>query len=86
MHVQVILEQPNTVFTNLDFIRGNVILQLPSTTPITSITVKLQGECRTRLLTPPDQRNGSVKNRDETHKVRASRRTDAITVQNRELT
>ncbi|KAI9665338.1 MAG: hypothetical protein M1831_001775 [Alyxoria varia] len=52
MHVQLALDAPNMVFTNLDFIRGRVILNLPSTTPITSILVKLEGESRTMLWIP----------------------------------
>lgn len=37
-------------FTNLDFISGKLILNLTNEEDITAITVKLEGESRTRLI------------------------------------
>lgn len=76
MHAQIALESPYNVYTNLDFIRGKVILRLQTPTPITSILVKLEGESRTRLMTPGNKEGGErPRPVDETHKVswRASR-------------
>lgn len=58
MHVQIVLESPYNVYTNLDFIRGKVILRLQSVTPLTSIVVKLEGEARTRLMSPGNKEGG----------------------------
>ena len=70
MQVQLVLESPHTVWTNLDFIKGKVVLRLPSMTPISSIVVKLEGESRTRLMSPgrPDMHE-KPRPLEETHKV-----------------
>ena len=70
MQVQLALEQPHSVWTNLDVIRGKAILKLPSTASIISIVVKLEGESRTQLLTPVTRdSNERPTTREETHKV-----------------
>lgn len=59
MSVRVQLDQePGDVYTNLDFVRGRVILTLPTDATVSSITVKLEGESKTRLdgpKSPQDQ-------------------------------
>ena len=51
MPVQILLDQPPTVWTNLDQIKGKVVLRLDSQSSITSIVVKLEGESKTKLVT-----------------------------------
>lgn len=59
MSVRVHLDPPRgDVYTNLDFVKGRVILTLPTDATISSITVKLEGESKTRLdgpKSPQDQ-------------------------------
>ncbi|KAB8446171.1 hypothetical protein FH972_025153 [Carpinus fangiana] len=70
MHVQIALESPYNVYTNLDVIRGKVILRLQSATPLTSLNVKLEGEARTRLMSPGNKEGGErPRPVEETHKV-----------------
>jgi hypothetical protein len=52
MYLNVVLDKPHGQFTNLDIVTGRVQLRLTNSTQITSITVKLEGESRTRLLSP----------------------------------
>jgi len=52
MFVSLILDKPHGQFTNLDVVSGRVQLRLTAPTQITTITVKLEGESRTRLLSP----------------------------------
>lgn len=47
--LRIRIHQPHTSFTNLDEISGHVILSLTSQETIAAITVKLEGESRTRL-------------------------------------
>ncbi|KAK5945316.1 hypothetical protein PMZ80_002520 [Knufia obscura] len=59
MSVRVQLDrQHGEIYTNLDFITGRVILTLPTDATISAITVKLEGESKSRLdgpKTPQDQ-------------------------------
>ncbi|OCL02014.1 arrestin [Glonium stellatum] len=59
MLVQIVLDKPHTHFTNLDVISGKVLLRVPSTSNISGIVVKLEGESRTRLIAPsrPDRQD-----------------------------
>lgn len=53
MSVRVQLDRPHgDVYTNLDFVTGRVILTLPTDATISAITVKLEGESKTRLDGP----------------------------------
>lgn len=52
MYVSLLLDKPQGQFTNLDIVSGKVQVRLPTPQQITSITVKLEGESRTRLLSP----------------------------------
>lgn len=50
MSVRVQLDLPHgDIYTNLDFVSGRVLLTLPTDTTISAITVKLEGESKTRL-------------------------------------
>lgn len=82
MHVQIVLDPPQSTWTNLDTLHGHVHLRLFGPTPLTSIVVKLEGESKTRLRAPVTT-TGSIPGaydlgrdgersvmREETHKVR----------------
>ncbi|KAF2140008.1 uncharacterized protein K452DRAFT_231176 [Aplosporella prunicola CBS 121167] len=72
MQLQVVLNQPpGSHYTNLDTITGRVLLQLASNTTVSSITVKLEGESRTRLVAPakPEYGNSRPKPVLELHKI-----------------
>ncbi|KAL9057314.1 MAG: hypothetical protein Q9162_002388 [Coniocarpon cinnabarinum] len=70
MHVQIALETPHQAFTNLDFVKGRILLRLSSSTPLTSIIVKLEGESTTQLTPPPrDDYDDRPKPILEIHKV-----------------
>lgn len=68
MAATVKLDKPHSHFTNLDHITGRVVLQLHSDTAISAIHVKLEGESRTRLSTPRNDRD-KKKAEIEVHKV-----------------
>lgn len=70
MIVSVYLEKQNPLYTNLDVVRGRVILKVPSSTTLAHVVVKLEGECKTRL-TAPNLAGRSERNRIvlEVHKV-----------------
>lgn len=50
MSVRVALNDQRPWYTNLDVIAGKAILSLPRRETVTAITVKLEGECKTRLV------------------------------------
>lgn len=53
MQATVVLDQGGTFsFTNLDEISGRVVVRCVKSTDVNSIVVKLEGESRTRLLSP----------------------------------
>jgi hypothetical protein len=52
MYLKLVLDKPHDQYTNLDIVTGRVQLRLTNSTQVTSITVKLEGESRTRLLSP----------------------------------
>lgn len=54
MSVRIQLDKAHTGshFTNLDIISGVAILSIVNTETVTSITVKLEGESRSRLAPP----------------------------------
>ncbi len=73
MSVRIQFDQPESrCYTNLDFVSGNVILILPQDAAISAITVKLEGESKSRLAAPkfPDnERSDKKRNELEVHKV-----------------
>jgi hypothetical protein len=52
MSVRIQFDRPQVHFTNLDFLTGRVIVHLVADATISAITVKLEGESRTRLSGP----------------------------------
>ena len=73
MSATIFLDSRHTHYTNLDFLSGKVLLQLPTETAIGGIQVKLEGVSRTRLSGPRHPHNvHSDKKRTEleVHKVR----------------
>lgn len=53
MNATVVLDQPaNVSYTNLDEISGRVVVRCGKAADVSSILVKLEGESRTRLLSP----------------------------------
>jgi Arrestin (or S-antigen), N-terminal domain len=73
MSVRIQFDKPNACHTNLDFVTGRVILILQSDTTLQAITVKLEGESKTRLAgvrSSNAERNDKQKIEIETHKVR----------------
>ncbi|KAK0108920.1 hypothetical protein ONS96_002756 [Cadophora gregata f. sp. sojae] len=52
MSVRIVLDDPHTFYTNLDFISGRIVLNLTSDENISAIVVKLEGESRTVLMRP----------------------------------
>ncbi|KAK1150013.1 hypothetical protein N8T08_003571 [Aspergillus melleus] len=52
MSATIHLDNSHTHFTNLDFLSGRVVINLPSEAAIGGIQVKLEGESRTRLSGP----------------------------------
>lgn len=71
MNVQLHLDKPRNHFTNLDFITGKVVLRTRSQEDVDQITVKLEGESRTRLMSQGLQNTRHEKPRPvlEVHKV-----------------
>lgn len=73
MSVHIQLDQPESrCYTNLDFISGTVVLFLPHDATVSAITVKLEGESRTRLAGPKYpgyERSDKKRTELEYHKV-----------------
>lgn len=71
MQASIVLDQPgNFSFTNLDQISGRVVVRCTKSAAIDSILVKLEGESRTRLLSPQGPNGEKPKAQLEYHKVR----------------
>jgi hypothetical protein len=70
MIVHVFLDSSQGLYTNLDLVSGKVILKVPTNTSVSSVTVKLEGESRTRLINPNTRdRNDRQRIHLEVHKV-----------------
>ena len=73
MNASIVLDQAgNSSFTNLDEISGRVILRLAKAANLEHINVKLEGESRTRLLSPSGPNGERPRPQLEYHKVSAS--------------
>ena len=77
MSVRVQFLQHHNCYTNFDYVEGRVLLSLVQQETIAAITVKLEGESRTRLagvLNPRGQYDGFQKEQTqlEVHKVHAN--------------
>jgi hypothetical protein len=68
MNVQLFLDQPQGMYTNLDVIKGRLLWRVPKFTNVSFITVKLEGEAISRLETYDATANRTVV-KQETHKV-----------------
>jgi hypothetical protein len=64
MSIRVILDNPPEFYTNLDFIKGDVVLSLSRPEHIGAIIVKLEGESRTALGVPTDSPGMGIAGRD----------------------
>ena len=53
MSVHIVLDNPHSFYTNLDFISGRIILALNTDENISAIVVKLEGESRSLLMRGP---------------------------------
>lgn len=70
MQASVILDQPGNVsFTNLDTISGRIVVRSAKSADVSSIVVKLEGESRSRLMSPPGQNGERAKPQVEYHKI-----------------
>ncbi|KAL8812992.1 MAG: hypothetical protein Q9200_000619 [Gallowayella weberi] len=71
MSIRIQLNGSQSLYTNLDFISGNAILSLTRDETIASITVKLEGESKSRLMVEPllRRRRDDVVIETEVHKV-----------------
>ncbi|KAJ5341855.1 Arrestin-like N-terminal [Penicillium brevicompactum] len=72
MSANIVLDSRHTHYTNLDFLSGKVVLQLPTEAAIGGIQVKLECESRTRLSGPkhPNHVNSDKKRTElEVHKI-----------------
>ena len=75
MNASIVLDQPGNVsFTNLDQLSGKVVIRNGKKVDVESILVKLEGESRTRLLSPAGPAGEKPKPQLEYHKVRESTR------------
>ena len=73
MSLWIQLDRSHAHFTNLDFITGKVVFYLKNETAVSAISVKLEGESRTRLAGPrvghEDYDDGRKRTEYEEHKV-----------------
>lgn len=70
MNAAIVLDQgDNFSYTNLDEISGRVIVRAAKSADVGQIVVKLEGESRTRLLSPPGQNGEKPRPQLEYHKV-----------------
>jgi hypothetical protein len=73
MSVRIQFDRPQVHFTNLDFLTGKVIVHLVADATVSAITVKLEGESRTRLSGPriaySNERSEKRRTELEWHKV-----------------
>lgn len=64
MSIRVLLDNPPEFYTNLDFIKGSVVLNLSRHEHIGAIIVKLEGESRTALAVPNEIPGMGIGGRD----------------------
>jgi Arrestin (or S-antigen), N-terminal domain len=73
MSVRIQFDRPQIHYTNLDFITGKVVVHLVADAAISAVTVKLEGESRTRLSGPKlaynNERSEKRRTELEWHKV-----------------
>ncbi|KAL8763924.1 MAG: hypothetical protein Q9184_000367 [Pyrenodesmia sp. 2 TL-2023] len=54
MSVKIVFDNHRSLYTNLDIIKGRAILSITKNETIAAITVKLEGDCKTRLTDEMD--------------------------------
>lgn len=54
MSVRIVFDNHRPLYTNLDIIKGRAILSITKNETIAAITVKLEGDCKTRLTAEID--------------------------------
>lgn len=73
MSVRIKFDRPQVHFTNLDYLTGKVVVHLVADAAISAVTVKLEGESRTRLSGPKlacnNERSDKRRTELEWHKV-----------------
>lgn len=73
MSVRIDLDQSLLHFTNLDHLSGRVIIALVADASVSAVTVKLEGESRSRLAAPKQpyspERSDRTRTEFELHKV-----------------
>jgi hypothetical protein len=70
MAAAIVLDQAvNVSYTNLDQISGKVVVRCGKPMDVDAIDVKVEGESRTRLLSPPGPNGERPKPQLEYHKV-----------------
>lgn len=69
MNVQLLLDNPRNHFTNLDIVTGKAVVRTTYAQDVEGITVKLEGESRTRLMAQVGQRQDKTRPVLEVHKV-----------------
>lgn len=50
MSVRIVFDNHRPLYTNLDIIKGRAILSITKNETVAAITVKLEGDCKTRLM------------------------------------
>ncbi|CAK4033288.1 Hypothetical predicted protein [Lecanosticta acicola] len=70
LQATVILDQPgNVAFTSLDQISGRAMVRCAKAVDVSNVVVKLEGESRTRLMSPPGADGQRPKPQVEYHKI-----------------
>lgn len=69
MLASITLDQGYSHYTNLDIISGKVLIRTPTSANVSSIVVKLEGESRTRLMSPANPNGDRPRPQLEFHKV-----------------
>ncbi|KAK0652949.1 hypothetical protein B0T16DRAFT_322251 [Cercophora newfieldiana] len=64
MSIRIALDNPAEFYTNLDVIRGHVVISLSRNEHIGAVIVKLEGESKTALGLPPDGSAAGISHRE----------------------
>jgi len=64
MSIRISLDNPAEFYTNLDVVRGHVVISLSRNEHIGAVIVKLEGESKTALGMPPDGSGAGISQRE----------------------
>ncbi|KAK4448233.1 hypothetical protein QBC34DRAFT_115795 [Podospora aff. communis PSN243] len=64
MSIRIALDNPAEFYTNLDVVRGHVVISLSRNEHIGAVIVKLEGESKTALGMPPDGSTAGISHRE----------------------